>query len=117
MALDWGSIGTIAAGAGLAVSGFITGVVNMKRKLAEAKAGEAEAKAQKGAADADNVVYTRLTHEVDRLSERMRAHEDMLQAVRLELEKERQVSRKLEIKLARLDVFIRSKGFEPPTDL
>lgn len=121
MMVDWSAVGTTAAtiigGLSLAVTGFITGIVNMKKKVAEAKAGEAEAKAAKGAADADNVVYSRLTQEVDRLSERMRVNEDTLQAVRLELEKERQVSRKLEIKLARLDGFIRSQGLTPPTDI
>lgn len=121
MSIDWDTLGTVVGGAlggiMLAATAFVTLLSNAKKKVAEAKADVAEAVAARGAADADNIVYKRLTQEVDRLAGRLEHLESSLLLVKKELESERQLSRKLEIKLARLDGFVRSKGLEPPADL
>lgn len=106
MDLDWHAIGTAIVGI---VLGGGTALGLLWTQLAKQRAEAAEAKAAKSAADADNLVYTRLTQEVDRLSERMRELEASLKI-------EISTSRRLERKVARLETFIRSKGFEPPAD-
>lgn len=111
---------------GNALGGFIAAVLvgvpavwatvqKMRRQIAESKADVAEAAAARGAADADNKVYTRIQSELDRLYDRVKTLDHELSQVRLELDAERKRSYQLEFRLAQLDGFIRSKGFEPPS--
>lgn len=89
-------------------------VQKMRRQVAESKADVAEAAAARGAADADNKVYTRIQSELDRLYDRVKTLDHELSQVRVELDTERKRSYQLDLRLAQLDGFIRSKGFEPP---
>lgn len=106
-----GILGTLAVGI---PAGWAT-IQKMRRQLADNKAEIAEAKAARGAADADNKVYTRIQSELDRLYDRLKNLDHELAQVRAELDTERRRSYQLELRLAQLDGFIRSKGLEPPT--
>lgn len=90
-------------------------VQKMRRQVAETKVEVAEATAARGAADADNKVYTRIQSELDRLYDRVTTLDAHIHTLQNDLEKERARSHQLELRLAQLDGFIRSKGLEPPT--
>lgn len=105
--MDLSAIG----GALAAVSAIATGAwawwLKNQRAQAATRADVAEANAAAAVADAQGTVYKLLLERVETLESEMRT-------VRAELASERQHSRRLEVKLIRLEQWIRAQGLTPP---
>lgn len=113
---QWGNVfGGLVAGVSVAAGAAIAVVGKLRKQIADSKLELAESRAAQGAADADSKVYTRITQELDRQADRLRELDTELVAVRLVLAQERERNHQLELRLAQLDGFIRSKGWEPPS--
>lgn len=99
-ALVWGVIGP-------AVAGLLTWLKTRKPSQARVDAAVAAAKADSAVSDAESTLY-------NRLRERLDALETDVTRLRSELDAERKHGRNLEIKVWRLERFIREMGKEPP---
>ena len=115
IAFDWGAIGGAIAAIGAVATGAWAWWVKRSETAAKARANVAEANAETTVADAQGALY-RL------LAERLTTLEAEMQAVRAELNAERQHSRKLEVKawqlelhVGKLETLMRAAGMEPPT--
>lgn len=106
--IDLNAVGQAIAAGGTVLAAVWGWIIVQKRNAANNRADVAEARTEAIVADANGTVYKLLVDRLQMLENEMRE-------VRLELKTEREHSRLLETRLARLDAWIRAQNLTPPT--
>lgn len=101
MAIDLQMVGGIVAGLSALITGAWAWILKNKKSVAETKADVAVSEGQR-------IVFEQMSNRLDQMQKD-------IDGLRAELATERDHSRKLEIKLASLEMWIRSQGLTPPT--